>query len=662
MATVATTGASQTRSSPVPAPHTGGRDAREHQLNIDAREERDRRSPNGRDAWERRQAESQVHHYYGGGREDWEAGPQELRWKSDIIAEKYPPVPPFEMKLGPSDEALFNESLQFILTEGLGQTGEPLKAFVRIEDLTDPEFIKYLNSQSVSITRPDPAVQDNGITTDNPPDSPRNLELLSAADVNRLGLFGNTLTWEVPVNDIDDIAATEIWVAESQNRSDAVFTGLVTYPGYIYTHASLDPAKAYYYWIRCVNWAGQYSVWEPSSDQGGYVVEETVTTLETVDKLMAALMGEDPAAYAGGTTYYVGDLCSHTVGDNTRRYKCILESTGNLPTNTTYWERVGILLEGDIDGTPTIGIDGNLVVDGSIIARTIAADTITANEINGGGLGTLTITSGKIAINTTDALEIQAAGNMKILAGGDLEFIETDTNPALIKWSSYHVLGAEETDHILGIGPTTAKSYVFWVGYNANAGSVYRYNRIKMETGTEIYLRSWYDSNYQAVILAHTSSTEGYIRFESRVGGTIKYIYFNQALYPGVNKSVNLGAASYAWDDCYADDFNNVADFYHLDDRDDMAAIKAIKGSGKYNPLNELELIDDDTIPTWMLSKHKHDKPEWIAEDGRIISAAKKGDIMYTADGDPYLSLKLLASLCMGALRQLDTRIENLEN
>ena len=47
----------------------------------------------------------------------------------------------------------------------------------------------------------------------------------------------------------------------------------------------------------------------------------------------ATLQVGTPAAYSGATAYTVGSLVSYS-GNN---YYCILASTGNLPTNTTYW-------------------------------------------------------------------------------------------------------------------------------------------------------------------------------------------------------------------------------------------------------------------------------------------------------------------------------------
>ena len=240
------------------------------------------------------------------------------------------PIPPAPA-VGPADGQDFFMAIQDILNEGTGQKGDPGKKFVTLDDLTDPELIKHLNSQPVSVTRPEPAVQANGITTDNPPDAPRNLEVLSDADSDRLGALSNHLTWDNPDNEIDDISSVEIWVAESQNRSDAVFTGLVTYPGDEYQHGSPNPTKTYYYWIRSVNWAGQYSEWEPSSDQGGLVVTGSSSISETAEKLVNALKGETPATYAAGTEYDIGDQVKFECADGAvRSYECIKDEEDTI--------------------------------------------------------------------------------------------------------------------------------------------------------------------------------------------------------------------------------------------------------------------------------------------------------------------------------------------
>ena len=52
-------------------------------------------------------------------------------------------------------------------------------------------------------------------------------------------------------------------------------------------------------------------------------------------------------AYSGGTAYVVDDVVSYLGGS----YICKLASTGNLPTNGTYWDTLA--LGGDVASTLT---------------------------------------------------------------------------------------------------------------------------------------------------------------------------------------------------------------------------------------------------------------------------------------------------------------------
>lgn len=56
--------------------------------------------------------------------------------------------------------------------------------------------------------------------------------------------------------------------------------------------------------------------------------------------------------YASGTTYSVGDVVSY----NGSSYQCILTSTGNVPTNTTYWALLAS--KGDAGATGATGPQG----------------------------------------------------------------------------------------------------------------------------------------------------------------------------------------------------------------------------------------------------------------------------------------------------------------
>jgi len=88
-------------------------------------------------------------------------------------------------------------------------------------------------------------------------------------------------------------------------------------------------------------------------------------------------------AYAGGTAYTVDDVVSY----NGSSYICILASTGNLPTNATYWEQMSSAGTNGTDGTDlttTLTTQGDLVYyNGSALAR-LGAGTSGQALITGG--------------------------------------------------------------------------------------------------------------------------------------------------------------------------------------------------------------------------------------------------------------------------------------
>jgi hypothetical protein len=86
--------------------------------------------------------------------------------------------------------------------------------------------------------------------------------------------------------------------------------------------------------------------------------------------------------YAGGTAYTVDDVVSY----NGSSYICILASTGNLPTNTTYFEQMSSAGTNGTDLTSTLTTQGDIVYrDGSGLQR-LAAGT-SGQVLQTGGAG-----------------------------------------------------------------------------------------------------------------------------------------------------------------------------------------------------------------------------------------------------------------------------------
>ena len=128
---------------------------------------------------------------------------------------------------------------------------------------------------------------------------------------------------------------------------------------------------------------------------------------------MTALKGAAPDAYSGVTTYEIGDRVSYTCTDGqVRVYRCVhaatlaqAPSSGTPPvTNSHYWERSGILTTGDVGGEGMVGIDGNMVVDGTIVTNNLDASCVTADKI-----AALAVQAGKIDAGAVTATEINVS-------------------------------------------------------------------------------------------------------------------------------------------------------------------------------------------------------------------------------------------------------------
>lgn len=72
-----------------------------------------------------------------------------------------------------------------------------------------------------------------------------------------------------------------------------------------------------------------------------------------------------------------------------------------LPSNDA--TTITAFVAGLVNGIATVGINGNLLVDGTLLARSIAANTITANKIAAG-----TITANELAADSVTATQIAA--------------------------------------------------------------------------------------------------------------------------------------------------------------------------------------------------------------------------------------------------------------
>ena len=152
-------------------------------------------------------------------------------------------------------------------------------------------------------------------------------------------------------------------------------------------------------------------------------------------------------AYAGGTAYTVDDVVSY----NGSSYICILASTGNLPTNATYWEQMSSAGTNGTDGTDlttTLTTQGDLVIKGASGLERLAIGS--AGQI-------LKVNSG------ATALEYGADEGGKILQVVNSNFTTAFADTTLNSWTT--VTGYEAS-----ITPSSSSNTIL-VNFNFNVAT-----------------------------------------------------------------------------------------------------------------------------------------------------------------------------------------------
>jgi hypothetical protein len=342
-----------------------------------------------------------------------------------------------------------------------------------------------------------------------------------------------------------------------------------------------------------------------------------------------------------------------------------------------------------------VAIDGTLMVLGSIWGNKIAANAITAEKINVSTLSAIaanigTVTAGVIQSTNwgptagshfnlaTGKLQINSAEGITINGGGDISLVAGEDDAAEITFSggaSYpdmHI-SMHDANKTLCFYPDVADDMRVYFGFDRSTYSQRRLEIFRVDCTAQAVMEV-VDPDTKAETQFAMYDTFIYLRSKASALGSYTGFYINPDyikvigdMHPYGHKFVDLGRNDLAYDHVYADHHDNVADMPWFDDRkdkdgnvvsvDDLAVIHGIKPSNNYDPLTGFRTINDSTLPTWLVTKHHKDGEE-KNEDGDRIRSWERGDVAVNPDGKPYLDLMVMIGLLMGAVRQLDNKIE----
>jgi hypothetical protein len=122
-------------------------------------------------------------------------------------------------------------------------------------------------------------------------------------------------------------------------------------------------------------------------------------------------------AYSGATAYVANDVVSY----NNSTYICILASTGNLPTNATYWSLMALAGAGDVVG-PASSTDSVLAVYDGTTGKLLKNSTMPISSV--GYIGSPQVSGGSSAYT----LVIGDAGDHVFFTGGSTATLTVPTN------------------------------------------------------------------------------------------------------------------------------------------------------------------------------------------------------------------------------------------
>jgi PHP family Zn ribbon phosphoesterase len=238
--------------------------------------------------------------------------------------------------------------------------------------------------------------------------------------------------------------------------------------------------------------------------------------------------------------------------------------------------------------------------------------------------------------STTTIGQVAASQNNILISSGAMYFRNNTTN--IISITSDGVpaisLPSNGTINLAGNDSTPAKIIM--------SGSTASCEQYVDTYGNYLIYNKTDSTHYSRITFSPAQALSAVVSLEARYGSYLGSVYYSvDGIYntftPSGNKTIDLGLSFLAWDDCYADDFNNVADIPFLDDRDDLKFLMEMEGSGIFDERTGLEIINDDKLPDFVKAMKK---------DG-------SREILLDPDGKPYFTVKAMLGWHNGCIRQL---------
>ena len=251
--------------------------------------------------------------------------------------------------------------------------------------------------------------------------------------------------------------------------------------------------------------------------------------------------------YSGATAYTIDDVVEY----NGSSYICILASTGNLPTNATYFEQMSAKGTDGTNGTNGTDLTTTLTTQGDIVYR----DASGLARLGAGTNGQALITGGT-----------GANPSWGDVGGGILQVKKTLLRNVTTV-SANNTAWVDVTGHSVSITPTANDSAILILGMINLGGVTSGNNRLRVRllrdsthitdadtTGSRlngflgIYEVDGYEAENRSLVWWDTPNTTSQVTYKIQTihnSGTTETIYFNQAHNDANNNDTMRGVTSY---------------------------------------------------------------------------------------------------------------------
>ncbi len=157
---------------------------------------------------------------------------------------------------------------------------------------------------------------------------------------------------------------------------------------------------------------------------------------------------------------------------------------------------------------------------------------------------------GNLLIGDGGHINIEGGGNINLDAGGDIILAPSDSNPALIKWSTLYNMGAALTDaRGLCFWPTTINTGYFYIGYDPVNNQNQPFNNIGIKSYSTAHMISTYNADNNALVSTNAGNNVGYIRLWTEQAGADYEIRLRAGTLDPYIGSINIGSSGRKFND-----------------------------------------------------------------------------------------------------------------